>query len=164
MKSRIASFTKSVCVVALSINLAPACAAHSPDQQDVLSPEQNQAQAEAAATAQEMSVERAIQTEREDPEWSPGAVTSWTEVFQREGTRDELKGIQMRSINCRTTLCRLELIPTDPGQGAAVFEQDLRKLILVGPWQAPGFGKIANPDGQAPVAVIYLAREGYDLP
>ena len=97
-------------------------------------------------------------------EWSPGAVTSWTEVFEREGTRDELEGIQMRSINCRTTLCRLELAPTDPGQGVAVFEQDLCKLILVGPWQAPGFGKIANPDGQAPVAVIYLAREGYDLP
>jgi hypothetical protein len=164
MKSRIASFTKSVCVVALSINLIPACTVSSPDQQDVLSPEQHQTQAQAAATAQEMSVERAIQTEKEDPEWSPGAITSWTEVFQREGISDELKGIQMQSINCRTTLCQLELIPTDPAQGAAAFEQDLRKLILVGPWQAPGFGKITNRDGQAPAAVIYIAREGYDLP
>jgi hypothetical protein len=67
-------------------------------------------------------------------------------------------------IECRTTLCRVELTPTDPGQGAAAFEQGFRKLMLFAPWHAPGFGKIEHPDGRAPVAVLYLAREGHALP
>ena len=103
-------------------------------------------------------------TEQMDPEWSQGAVTSWTEVFHKEDLKEELKEIQLGNIECRTTLCRVELTPTDPAQGTAAFEQGFRKLMLFTPWQAPGFGKIENPDGQAPVAVFYMAREGPPCP
>jgi hypothetical protein len=164
MRSKITSFATPVLVVAPLIGLFPACAQLSPDEPAVLSPEEQETQARAAADAQEMSLEQAIETEKDDPEWSQRAVNSWTQVFQKEGIREELKGIQLQDVACRTSLCRLELTSTDPAQGAAAFEQDLRKLLLFAPWQAPGFGRIENPDGRAPVAVIYMAREGYTLP
>jgi len=121
-------------------------------------------QASAAIQAQENELEQTLVTEQVDPEWSQGAETSWTEVFQKEVMKEELKEIQLGNIECRTTLCRVELTPTDPDQGAVAFEQGFRKLMLFAPWQGPGFGKIENPDGQAPVAVFYMAREGHALP
>jgi hypothetical protein len=114
--------------------------------------------------AHEMRLKQAFETEKEDPEWSQRAETSWTQIFQQEVVKDELKGIQLRNIECRTTLCRVELTPTDPVQGAAAFEEDVGKLLLFAPWQGSGFAKIANPDGQASVAVLYVAREGHTLP
>ncbi|MBS1212090.1 MAG: hypothetical protein H6R26_706 [Proteobacteria bacterium] len=95
---------------------------------------------------------------------SQEAAASWTEVFQREGIKDELKGIQLGTIDCRTSLCRVEVTPSDAGQGTEAFAQKLQKLPLFAPWQAPGFGKIENPDEGAPVGVFYLAREGHALP
>jgi hypothetical protein len=112
----------------------------------------------------EMRVEQAFETEQEDPKWSQRAVTSWTQVFQKEGIKEELKGIQFRNIACRTTLCRMELAPIDPAQGGAAFEEEVSKLTLFAPWQGASFGIIENPDGQAPRAVLYLAREGHRLP
>jgi hypothetical protein len=116
-----------------------------------------------AGKTQEMRVEQALNTEKEDPEWSQRAVTSWTQLFQKEDRKEELTGIQLDNIECRTTLCRLKLTLTAPPQGDAVFEQDFAKLILLAPWPFEGFGKIENPDGQAPVAVFYIAREGHSL-
>jgi hypothetical protein len=113
---------------------------------------------------QEKRVRQAFEMEKGDPEWSQRAESSWTQVFQQELIKEELKGIQVRSIECRTTLCRVELTTTDHVHGGAVFEADVGKLLLFAPWQGSGFGRIVNPDGQAPVALIYMAREGYTLP
>jgi hypothetical protein len=128
------------------------------------SPDAQETQAWAVVEAQEMRIEQAIETEEEDPEWAQGAVTSWTQVFQKEGIKEELKGVQLGYIECRTTLCRMELTPTDLAQGAAAFEQGFRMFMLFAPWQGPVFGKIENLDGQASVAVLYMAREGHALP
>jgi hypothetical protein len=118
------------------------------------------AQERAAVQAQEMRVTQALTTEKEDTEWSQRAVTAWTQVLQKE----DLKGVQLNNIECRMTLCRLQLTFTAPPQGDAVFGQDFTKLILLAPWPVQGFGKIENPGGQAPVAVLYIAREGHSLP
>jgi len=126
--------------------------------------EQEAQKLEEKTEAQEMRINQAFEMEKEDPEWSQRAVTSWTQVFQKEGIKEELKGIQLRNIECRTTLCRMELTPTDPAQGTAAFEEDVSKTILFSPWSGSGSGKIENPDGQAPVAIIYMAREGHTLP
>lgn len=126
--------------------------------------ERQDEQANAAIQAQENRLEQTIMNEQVDPEWSHGAVTSWTEVFQKEGIEEQLKEIQLGNIECRTTLCRVELTPTDPAQGAVAFEQGFRKLMHFTPWQAPGFGKIEYPEGRAPAAVFYMAREGHALP
>jgi hypothetical protein len=53
---------------------------------------------------------------------------------------------------------------TAPPQGDAVFGEDLAKLMLLAPWPVQGFGKIEHPNGQAPGAVLYIAREGHSLP
>lgn len=126
--------------------------------------ERQEEQASAAIQAQESELEQTLVAEQLDPEWSQGAVTSWTEVFRKEGMKEEIKEIELGNIECRTTLCRVELTPTDPARGAIAFEQGFRKLMHFTPWQAPGFGKIENPEGQAPVAVFYMAREGHALP
>lgn len=126
--------------------------------------ERQEEQASAAIQAQENDLEQTLVAEQVDPKWSQGAVISWTEVFQKEGIKEDLKDIQLGNIECRTTLCRVELTPTDPAQGTVAFEQGLRNLMHFTPWQAPSFGKIENPDGQAPVAVFYMAREGHALP
>lgn len=169
MNLSIISFPKPVLTRALStlsISFFAACA--------VLSPDGQETQAAAVGTqdvvlekkiaAQEMRVKQAFETEKEDPEWSQRAETSWTQVFQQEVVKEDLKGIQLHNIECRTTLCRVELTPADPAQGAAAFEEDVGKLLLFAPWQGSGFGKIDNRDGQAPVAMIYMAREGHTLP
>ena len=126
--------------------------------------ERRETEADAETEAQENRLEQALEAEQADPAWSQEAAASWTEVFQREGIKDELKGIQLGNIDCRTSLCRVEVTPSDAGQGTEAFAQKLQKLPLFAPWQAPGFGKIENPDEGAPVGVFYLAREGHALP
>jgi hypothetical protein len=163
----IISFLKPVLTRALSISFFAACAMLSGDGQET------QAWAavgtqdvvlEQEIEEQERMVKQALETEKEDPEWSQRAETSWTQLFQQENIKEELKGIQLRNIECRTTLCLVELTPADPGQGAAVFEENVGKLLLFAPWRGSGFVKIENPDGQAAVAVIYMSREGHTLP
>jgi hypothetical protein len=132
--------------------------------QAVLPPEVQETQAMAVIEAQEIKLNQALTKEKEDPQWSQSAVTAWTQVFQAEGIKEELKGIQLDTIDCRTTLCRLKLTPTAPPQGDAVFGEDLAKLMLFAPWSVQGFGKIEHPGGQAPGAVLYIAREGHSLP
>lgn len=134
---------------------APTAEAEPPSPEDL---ERQEEQASAEIQAQENELQQTLVTEQVDPEWSQGAVTSWTEIFQKE----ELKDTHLGNIECRTTLCRVT--PTDPAQGAVAFEQGFRKLMLFAPWQGQGFGKIENPDGQAPMAVFYVAREGHALP
>jgi hypothetical protein len=167
MNLSITSFANPVSTRALSISFFAAWAVLSPGGQET------QAWAEAGTQEvmleqdieeQETRLEQAFETEKEDQEWSQRAETSWTQVFQQELVKEEIKGIRLRNIECRTTLCRVELRPTDPAQGAPAFEQDVGELLLFAPWQGSGFGKIENPDGQAPVAMIYMAREGHTLP
>jgi hypothetical protein len=172
------SFAKPVLTRPLSISLFAACAALSPDGQETQAGaavgtqevvleqeiEAQQMRLEQEIEAQQMRLEQALKTEKEDPEWSQRAETSWTQVFQQEVVKEELKGIRLRDIECRTTLCRVELAPTDPAQGATAFEKDVGLLLLFSPWRGSGFGRIENPDGQAPAAMIYVAREGHTLP
>lgn len=155
-----------VLTMTLSISFFAACAVLSPDGQErqAWAAAETQVVLEQEIEAQEMRVKQVFETEEEDSGWSQRAETSWTQVFHQEVANQEIKGIQLRNIECRTTLCRVEVAPTDPARGAAAFEEDVSKLLLFTPWQGSGFGKIENPDGQAPVAMIYMAREGHTLP
>lgn len=85
------------------------------------------AQERGAVEVQEMRVTQALTAEKEDPEWSQRAMTSWTQVFQKEELKEELKGVQLANIECRMTLCRLQLTLTAPPQGDAGFGQGLTK-------------------------------------
>ena len=167
MNLPIISFPKTVLTWALFISFFAACAVLSPGGQETqawAAVETQDVVLEEEIEAQEMMVKQAFETEKEDPEWSQRAETSWIQIFRQEVVKEELKGIQLHNIECRTTLCRVELTPTDPAQGTATFEEDVGKLLLFAPWQGLGFGKTKNPGGRAPVAMIYMAREGYALP
>jgi hypothetical protein len=167
MDLSIKSLPKPVATRALSISFFAACVVLFPDgqateawatvgTQDILLEEK--------IKAQEARFKQAFEMEKEDQEWSQRAEASWTEIFGQEIVREELNGIQLRMIECRMTLCQLELTRSDPSQGATTFEEDVGKLLLFAPWPGSVFGKIENPVGQAPVAIIYMAREGHTLP
>jgi hypothetical protein len=163
MNLPIMSSPKLVAIRSLIVSFFAACALLFPDGQDTQARAAVDTQ-EQEIGAQEKRVKEVFETEKEDPEWSQRAVSLWTQVFEKEDIKEELKGIQLRNVECRTTLCRVELTPSDPAQGAVVFEQDVSTFMHFMPWQGSGFGKIENPDGQAPVAVLYMAREGHTLP
>jgi hypothetical protein len=139
------SLPKQVLIRALSISFFAAFA--------VLSPNGQEKQAWAAVgtqevvleeeiEAQEMRVKHAFEAEKKDPDWSQRAETSWTQIFKDEVGKEELKGIQLRNVECHTTMCRVELTPADLAQGTAAFEDDVGKLVLFAPWQGPGLGRI----------------------
>jgi hypothetical protein len=160
MNSSIISFPKPVLTRALSISFFAACAVLSPDGQEreawaavgtqevVLEQEIQEVVLEQEIEAQEMKIKQVFETEKVDPEWSQRAETSWTQIFQQEVVKEELKGVQLRNIKCRTTLCRVELTPTDPAQGAAAFEEDVGKLILFAPWQGSASAGSKIPTGR----------------
>jgi hypothetical protein len=167
MNLSIIRLPKPVLTWALSISFFAASAGLSPDRQETqawAAAGTQEVMLEEEIEAQEMRVKQAFEAEKKDPEWSQRAETSWSQVFQQEVVKEELKEIRLHNIECRTTACRVEVTPTGPAQGAAAFEEDVGKLVLFAPWQGSGLGRIKNPDGQAPVAMIYMAREGRTLP
>jgi hypothetical protein len=164
MNLSIISFPGVVLVRALLISSFAACAVLAPYGQNTQVWAAAETEELEALEAQERRVKQAFETEKEDREWSQRAVTLWTQLFQKEGPEEKLEGIRLRNIECRTTLCRVEITSTDPAQDAAVFEQNVDRVMYFLPWQGSGFGKIETPDGQAPLAVIYMAREGHTVP
>lgn len=116
-------------------------------------------QAEAQAQAQVARIEETLATEEADASWAPAAESSLAEVFQHE----ELQGLQLVSVECRSTLCRIDIAANVSVADGSSFDEDLRKLLLFTPWSGQGFGRV-DPDGPSPTAVFFLAREGHALP
>jgi hypothetical protein len=91
--------------------------------------------------------------EAADPEWASTAQRALQEAFHGEITA----GLRLVQADCRTSLCRLELVLDGSLSPEATFEQ----LIHFAPWNGQGFTQI---DEEAGVAVVYLSREGHELP
>jgi hypothetical protein len=72
--------------------------------------------------------------------------------------------LRLIDLQCRTTLCRLEVAADEVEADGTSFDRGFRKLILHAPWQGEGFGHVASPDNPSPTAVFFLAREGHALP
>jgi hypothetical protein len=117
-------------------------------------------QAETQLRAQEAMIEETIRREPADPAWAPAAQAAFATLFQSK----EVKALKLVDLQCRTTLCRIEVAADEAGAEGTSFDQSLRKLVLHAPWQGEGFGHVAPPDSLSPTAVFFLAREGRALP
>ena len=115
----------------------------------ILTPEEELAQ----ARRQLEILDSAMLAETIDSQWANGAQLAVAEVFQ-DG---EIPGVQLTNIECRTTLCRLELFL----DGSMSPEASFRNLVHIAPW--PG-QSLVNTVEEGGVAEVYLAREGYSLP
>jgi hypothetical protein len=116
-------------------------------------------QAEAQADAQQALVEQAIVSEKLDPSWAPRAEASLHSLFEQS----EIHSLKLLSAQCRATICRMEIAPSD-SEGTDDFDLSFRRMLLHMPWQGQGFGRVYNPSGPSPTAVFFLAREGASLP
>jgi hypothetical protein len=116
-------------------------------------------QAEAQADAQQALVEQAIVSEKLDPSWAPRAEASLHSLFEDS----EIHSLKLLSAQCRATVCRMEIAPSD-SEGTDDFDLSFRRMLLHMPWQGQGFGRVYNPFGPSPTAVFFLAREGASLP
>jgi len=109
--------------------------------------------AEAQVQAQLEVLEDTVRAEPPDPQWSPTAEAALRHTWQGEATR----GLHLVEAKCSTTLCRATLAST----GAGVPADSLQDLLHLAPWPGQGFFRV---DAEAGEAVVYLVREGYDLP
>jgi hypothetical protein len=68
-----------------------------------------------------------------------------------------MAGVHLVQVDCRTSLCRLELALAD----ASSPGENLEQLLHYARWEGAGFAQIDETSG---TAVVYLSREGYALP
>ncbi len=68
----------------------------------------------------------------------------------------------LRSVDCRRTLCRLEVANEDQ----AAFDKTARQVSTPTFWSGAGFitDKAESTHGKPLTMTVFLAREGFDLP
>ncbi|MCI0655125.1 MAG: hypothetical protein L0Y39_11700 [Methylococcaceae bacterium] len=143
---------------------APASGAAAPapeDDEDLADPEAQLA-AEIAEDQQQIqayaqTIEASLETETVDSGWSGSTSDRIREVF----TGDGLAGASLQDIDCRATLCRVEVQHRD--------EAKLREFQRVFPFKVSQvlprlmMHRIENADGSI-TTYLYLARQGHRLP
>jgi len=111
----------------------------------------NEAQAQ---TAEHIArIEDALLTEPVDPDWAPTATAALQDSFSAPA----LDAFDIRDAQCHSSLCRVELDVDVELAGPEAFA----KLQHHTPWDGAGFIQLTN---NPPGAVLFLAREGTDLP
>jgi hypothetical protein len=118
-----------------------------------LTPDDEHERADARVQAQVEVLEGTVRAEPPDPQWAPTAEAALRHAWQGEA----MGGLYLVEATCGTTLCRLALAST----GTGFPEDSLQNFIQAAPWPGQGFFRV---DIEAGEAVVYMAREGYDLP
>jgi hypothetical protein len=92
-----------------------------------------------------------------DPAWASAARQELAQDLVRFGGKDA----RVRDVECRSSLCRAELVLTSHDAGSSFMESWLRQRA----WAGPGFAAndAADPDG-TPKMILFLARPGAELP
>ena len=92
-----------------------------------------------------------------DPAWSSVARQELAQDLGRFGGKDA----RVQDVECRSSLCRAELVLTSHDAGSNFMESWLRQRT----WAGPGFAAndAADPDG-TPKMILFLARPGTELP
>jgi hypothetical protein len=118
-----------------------------------LTAEEEHERAKAQIRAQIEVFEGTMLMENADPAWASAAELALQEALQREA----IAGLRLVQADCRTSLCRLDLALDSSLSPEGIFEQ----LIHLTPWNGHGFVQIDEESGEA---VVYLSREGHELP
>jgi hypothetical protein len=98
-----------------------------------------------------------VSTQRIDLEWSPEAV----EGIELALADEDLLGTSVSRVDCGATLCRVAVSHGDP-QAFSKFQE--RFLSQVGEMLPDALFEHAESGDGATDTVVYLAREGYELP
>ncbi len=102
-------------------------------------------------------IEAGLQHEHVDRQWSSKAKTEIENAF----TNKALAGAAVTNIECRTSLCRIEVVHEDP-QSLAEFDVLLaQKLTHILPQAV--MDRIELEDGSIST-FVYMSRDGYELP
>lgn len=117
----------------------------------LLTPEEERERAAARTQAEIELLEGTVLAEKTDPEWASAAQLALSETFQSEAIPGHLVDVE-----CRTTLCRMEL-----SLDGSTPQDSFRHLIDSAPWSGESLIQI---DTEAGVAVMYLGREEHALP
>lgn len=139
-----------------SVNPTPIASA--PDEQ-ALAP-QHVANAEVTREQRWQRVEQVFASEAPDPSWHPEA------EFRALFARVLPAGSALRTIDCKDSLCRVEMShPDAQGRFASLNALALPDPTRPQAFAAALFGESApSPDGRGVHSVVYLLRSGRDFP
>jgi len=126
-------------------------AAHEAERQRI------EAESEQSTRAQAEANEAALQSETADTAWSGEAHDLITSAFATQ----DLTAASVADVECRATLCRVEVTHKNP-QARAVFERQFT-LAVAHLLPRAMVQAVENEDGSTS-AVFYLARDGHDFP
>lgn len=92
-----------------------------------------------------------------DPGWASTARQELGDDLRRSAGKD----VRVQDVECRSSLCRAELVLTSHEAGNAFMESWLHQRA----WTGPGFvaNDEASPDG-TPRMIMFLGRPGTELP
>lgn len=116
-----------------------------------------EAESEQRILAQAEANEAALRKETEDPSWSGEA----RDLIASAVAAGELAATSVEDVECRATLCRIEVRHKDR-QAQAVFEGRFIMAVAQLLPQAT-LRTVKNEDGSRST-VLYLARDGHDFP
>jgi hypothetical protein len=130
------------------------------DKQPADTPERSSA-AEAAPSLddQKAYLQASFSDQAPDADWSRTATKQLHEMFEPLASNDT----SLRSVDCRSTLCRVELTHTTEAEYRSFMTTVMSGAMR--DWKGPGGGGMlgTEPNG-AVTTVLFLAREGAELP
>ncbi len=118
-----------------------------------LTEEESEQRLRAQVEEQLAYIEEAATVEGTDPQWAETAMTDVLESFQSLSE----EGVGVSDVRCHASFCQARFRLDDENVTAT-----LQKLQTVSPWKGETFVWIE--DVEQGEGVIYLAREGYELP
>jgi hypothetical protein len=116
-----------------------------------------EAESEQRIVAQTEANEAALQKETEDSAWSGEAY----DLINSAVAAEDLAGTSLHDVECRATLCRIEVTHKDPQAGSAFELQFIMAVAQLLPRAM--LRAVENEDGSIST-VLYLARDGHDFP
>lgn len=152
LRSTLAKVSQDQASIAQSIDQASSPEAPGEAATLEFTPEEELERADAQTQAQFELIDGTLLAEESDSDWASSANLTLHEAFQSE----DMKGLALVGVECRTTICRLELSLDN-----ASPEESFHHLVHLTPWQGQKFFRINEEKGEA---MVYLAREGHSLP
>ncbi|HRD65043.1 MAG TPA: hypothetical protein PKY50_02725 [Candidatus Competibacter sp.] len=121
-------------------------------QAEPLSPEAGR-MAEAAQIA---LLDRQVSAERADPRWSERAANQIRATIMDGG----FTGLALESVTCQATLCRLEV----EHRNSMALDQFIGEFFARLSWDTNSYSQTTVHDDGRATLVLYIGREGYELP
>ena len=118
----------------------------------ILTPEEERERAAVQTQAKIELMESTMRAEKSDPAWASTAQLALHTALHKEA----LPGVQLMKAECRTTLCRMELM-----LDGSTMQESFRNLIDLAPWSGQSLIQLNAETG---LGVMYLAREEFKLP